>query len=168
MGGNVTYNYRCCLQFNGLYMYGHDYNLLPVDATGALVPLPVADSTAVGFVHGSPTTFSGGFADVEWLAYPWLYVMFRYDAVNSNTDYHNALVPGGFVGSPFNGASSATRNRFTPAVQFLIHPNIKAVVEYQIRPSQSVAFAVSPVTGLPIAINSFHTNTLVLGIDFSY
>src|SRR5271166_6948925 len=27
VGGNFTYNYRCCLQFNGLYMYGHDYNL---------------------------------------------------------------------------------------------------------------------------------------------
>ena len=94
--------------------------------------------------------------------------MFRWDAVNSQSDYHNALVAGGFVGSPFNGASSATRNRFTPAVQFLIHPNIKAVAEYQIRRSQSVEFTVNPITGLPMAINSFHANTLVLGIDFSY
>jgi hypothetical protein len=77
-------------------MYGHDYNLLPVDATGAPVPLPVIGNSAAGFIHGSPTTFSGGFADVEWLAYPWLYVMFRYDAVNSHSDYHNALVPGSF------------------------------------------------------------------------
>ena len=37
VGGNFTFNYRCCLQFNGLYMYGHDYNLLPVDSTGALL-----------------------------------------------------------------------------------------------------------------------------------
>src|SRR5271165_4649866 len=60
VGGNFTYNYRCCLQFNGLYMYGHDYNLLPVDSTGALVPLPVSGATTpVGFVHGSPSTFSG-------------------------------------------------------------------------------------------------------------
>ncbi len=168
VGGNLTYNYRCCLQFNALFMYGHDYNLLPVDSMGAVVPLPVGDTTPVGFVHGSPTTFSGGFADVEWLAYPWLYVMFRYDAVNSNSDYHNALVPGGFVNSPFNGASSVTRNRFTPAVQFLIHPNIKAVAEYQFRPGQSVEFAVNPLTGLPVALNSFHTNTLVLGIEFAY
>jgi hypothetical protein len=168
VGGNFTYNYKCCLQFNGLYMYGHDYNLLPVDASGALVPLPVSDTTPVGFVHGSPTTFSGGFADVEWLAYPWMYVMFRWDAVNSNSDYHNALVPGGFTGSPFNGAYSVTRNRFTPAVQFLIHANIKAVAEYQIRPSQSVEFALNPITGLPMAINSFHTNTLVLGFEFVY
>ena len=29
-------------------------------------------------------TFSGGFVDAEWLAYPWMYVMIRYDGVNSN------------------------------------------------------------------------------------
>jgi hypothetical protein len=169
VGGNFTFNYRCCLQFNALYMYGHDYNLLPVDATGALVPLPLSGSaTPVGFVHGSPATFSGGFVDAEWLAYPWMYVMIRYDGVNSNSDYHNALVPGGFTGSPFNGAASVTRNRITPAVQFLIHANIKATAEYQFRPSQSVEFAMNPITGLPMAVNSFHTNTLVLGLEFVY
>lgn len=170
VGGNFTLNYRCCLQFNALYMYGHDYNLLPADLTGSPIPLPLtADSaTPAGFVHGSPSTFSGGFADVEWLAYPWMYVMFRYDAVNSNSDYHNALVAGGFTGSPFNAAASVTRNRFTPAVQFLIHPNIKAIAEYQIRPSQSVVFSTNPTTGLPYAVNSFHTNTLVLGFEFAY
>jgi len=170
VGGNFTFNYRCCLQFNALYMYGHDYNLLPVDINGALIPLPLTTESAApaGFVHGSPSTFSGGFADVEWLAYPWMYLMLRYDGVNSNSDYHNALVAEGFTGSPFNGAASATRNRFTPAVQFLIHPNIKAIAEYQIRPSQSVAFTVNQITGLPMAINSFHTNTLVLGFEFAY
>ena len=169
VGGNFTFNYRT-LQINGLYMYGHDYNLLPIDSTGAVIPLPVDPtvSTPVGFVHGSPSTFSGGFLEAEWLAYPWMYVMLRYDGVNSNSDYHNALVPGGFTGSPFNGASSATRNRITPAVQFLIHPNIKAVAEYQFRPGQSVAFVTNPITGLPMAVNSFHTNTLVLGFEFAY
>ena len=166
VGGNVTYNYKCCLQFNALYMYGHDYNLLPVDTNGD--PIALSGNTPVGFVRGSPATFSGGFADVEWLAYPWMYVMFRWDSVNSQADYHNALVPGGFTGSPFNGAANTTRNRFTPAVQFLIHPNIKAVAEYQIRPSQSVAFSTNPITGLPFAVNSFHTNTLVLGFEFAY
>ena len=97
-----------------------------------------------------------------------MYVMIRYDGVNSNSDYHNALVPGGFTSSPFNGAAGVTRNRVTPAVQFLIHANIKAVVEYQFRPSQSVTFVTSPFTGLPIATNSFHTNTLVLGFEFAY
>jgi hypothetical protein len=170
VGGNFTFNYRCCLQVNGLYMYGHDYNLLPIDSTGALIPLPVVAGgpVPVGFVRGSPATFSGGFADVEWLAYPWMYLMLRYDGVNSQSDYHNALVPGGFTFSPFNGAAHATRNRVTPAVQFLIHPNIKAIAEYQFRPSQSVEFTINPITGLPVAINSFHTNTLVLGFEFAY
>jgi len=169
VGGNFTFNYRT-LQINGLYMYGHDYNLLPIDSTGAVIPLPVDPtvSTPVGFVHGSPSTFSGGFLEAEWLAYPWMYVMLRYDGANSNSDYHNALMPGGFTGSPFNGASSVTRNRITPAVQFLIHPNIKAVAEYQFRPGQSVAFVTNPITGLPMAVNSFHTNTLVLGFEFAY
>jgi hypothetical protein len=166
VGGNMTFNYRCCLQFNALYMYGHDYNLVPVDSTG--VPIAVSMATPVGFVHGSPATFSGGFADAEWLAYPWMYLMIRYDGVNSQSDYHNALVSGGFTGSPFNGAASVTRNRVTPAVQFLIHANIKAIAEYQFRPSQSVTFVTNPFTGLPTATNSFHTNTLVLGIEFAY
>ena len=132
------------------------------------MPLPVSGTSPVAFVPGSPSTFSGGFVDALWLAYPWMYVMLRYDAVNSNADYHNALVPGGFTGSPFNGASSVTRNRITPAVQFLIHPNIKALAEYQVRPSQSVAFITNPLSGFPMAINSFHTNTLVLGFEFAY
>ena len=139
VGGNFTFNYRCCLQFNGLYMYGHDYNLLPVDAAGALVPLPVGETIACWICSRSPATFSGGFADVEWLAYPWMYVMFRYDGVNSNADYHNGLGSlDGFTGSPVQRAAQLTRNRFTPAVQFLIHPNIKAIAEYQFRPGQSV------------------------------
>ena len=84
VGGNMTFNYRCCLQFNALYMYGHDMNLLPVDATGTLIPLQSLGQIApAGFVQGTPATFSGGFADVEWLAYPWMMVMMRYDGVNS-------------------------------------------------------------------------------------
>src|SRR5271157_2341781 len=166
VGGNMTFNYHCCLQFNALYMYGHDYNLVPVDSTG--VPITVSGATPVGLVHGSPATFSGGFADAEWLAYPWMYLMIRYDGVNSHSDYANALVPGGFTGSPFNGVANVTRNRVTPAVQFLIHANIKAIAEYQFRPSQSVTFVTNPFTGLPMATNSFHTNTLVLGIEFAY
>ncbi len=66
-----------------------------------------------------------------------------------------------FIGSPFNGPFSSTRNRFTPAMQFLIHPNIKATVEYQFRPSQSVVIATNP-------LDPFHTNTLVLGLTFAY
>lgn len=46
--------------------------------------------------------------------------------------------------------------------------NIKAVAEYQFRPGQSVMVATNPITGLPMAVNSFHTNTLVLGFEFVY
>ena len=172
VGGNFTFNYHN-LQINGLYMYGHDYNLLPIDSSGMLIPLQnLAASVPVGFVHSVPATFSGGFVDAEWLAYPWMYVMIRYDGVNSSSDRINGLIRNddgsGFTGSPFNGSFGTTRNRITPGVQFLIHPNIKAAFEYQFRPSQSVVIATNPLTGLPVALNPFHTNTLVVGLVFAY
>ena len=77
--------------------------------------------------------------------------------VNSNSDYNKALAPEGFTGSPFNGAASVTRNCISPVVQFLIHANIKAAAEYRFRPSQSVEFALNPITGAPMTVNSFHT-----------
>lgn len=170
LGGNFTFNYRCCIQVNALYMFGHDMNLLPIDADGNLIPLQsVNQAIPVGFVRSTPATFSGGFADVEWLAYPWMYVMMRYDGVNSTADRINGLtVNPSFTGSAFNAAFGSTRNRFTPGVQFLIHPNIKASFEYQFRPSQSVVIATNPLNGLPVALNPFHTNTLVLGLEYAY
>jgi len=170
VGGNMTLNYRCCLQFNALWMFGHDANLLPVDSSGALISLgDLGTITPAGFVNGRASTFSGGFADVEWLAYPWMMVLMRYDAVNSNADRVNALITDpSFTGSPFNAQFGGTRNRFTPGVQFLLHPNIKASFEYQFRPSQSVTIATNPATGLPVAVNAFHTNTAVVGLDFVY
>jgi hypothetical protein len=169
VGGNMTFNYRCCLQFNALYMFGHDMNLLPVDSMGGLIPLQDLGSTSpAGFVQGRGATFSGGFADVEWLAYPWMMVLMRYDAVNSNADRLNALITPPYTGAPFNAGVGSTRNRFTPAVQFLIHPNIKASFEYQFRPAQSVTVVTDPATGLPVALNPFHTNTAVVGLDFAY
>jgi len=170
VGGNFTFNYRCCLQVNALYMFGHDMNLLPIDANGNLIPLQnLNQAVPVGFIRSTPATFSGGFADVEWLAYPWMYVMMRYDSVNSTADRINGLsTDPSFTGAPFNAPFASTRNRFTPGVQFLIHPNIKASFEYQFRPSQSVVIATNPVSGLPVALNPFHTNTLVLGLEFSY
>jgi hypothetical protein len=170
VGGNATFNYRCCLQFNALYMFGHDYNLLPIDANGDLIPLQSLNSAVpVGFIHSTPATFSGGFADVEWLAYPWLMVLMRYDGVNSTADRINGLqTDPSFTRAPFNAPFSSTRNRFTPGVQFLIHANIKASFEYQFRPSQSVVIATNPLNGLPVALNPFHTNTAVFGLDFAY
>jgi len=170
VGGNMTFNYRCCLQFNALYMFGHDENLLPIDASGMLIPLQnLGTAVPVGFIHSTPATFSGGFVDAEWLAYPWMYVIVRYDGVNSTSDRINGLLTNpSFTGAPFNAPFASTRNRITPGVQFLIHPNIKASFEYQFRPSQSVVIATNPVTGLPIALNPFHTNTAVAGLEWVY
>jgi hypothetical protein len=170
VGGNMTFNYRCCLQFNALYMFGHDMNLLPIDSTGALIPLQnLSSAVPVGFIRSTPATFSGGFVDAEWLAYPWMYVMIRYDSVNSTADRINGLQTNpSFTGAPFNGPFSSTRNRITPGVQFLIHANIKASFEYQFRPSQAVVIATNPLTGLPVALNPFHTNTAVAGLEWVY
>jgi len=173
VGGNMTVNYRCCLQFNALYMYGHDNNLLPIDSTGALIPLQnLGTAVPVGFIQSRAATFSGGFADVEWLAYPWMMVLMRYDGVNSTSDRINGLIVNpdgsGFTGAPFNAPFKSTRNRFTPGIQFLVHANIKASFEYQFRPSQSVVIATNPLTGLPVALNPFHTNTAVAGLEFVY
>jgi len=169
VGGNFTFNYHN-LQVNGLYMYGHDYNLLPINAQGNVIPLQnLSQSLPVGFVHGTPASFSGGFADVEWLAYPWMMVLMRYDGVNSTSDRINGLSTNpSFTRAPFNAPFNSTRNRFTPGVQFLIHPNIKVEFEYQFRPSQSVVIGANPLTGLPVALNPFHTNTAVVGLDFAY
>ena len=174
VGGNMTFNYRCCLQFNALYMYGHDYNLLPIDADGNLIPSAESECSAVpvGFIHSTPATFSGGFVDVEWLAYPWMYVMIRYDGVNSTSDRINGLIRNDDApASPVlhsTGRSVRPAIALPQAVQFLIHANIKASFEYQFRPSQSVVIATNPLTGLPVALNPFHTNTLVLGLTFAY
>ena len=58
---------------------------------------------------------------------------------------------------------SATRNRFTPWVQFLIHANIKAALEYQIRPQQTVFDS----DGNRIA-KPFRTNSAVADLEFVY
>jgi len=169
VGGNFTFNYRCCLQFNALYMYGHDVNLLPIDSNGNVIPLQnVSQAVPIGFIRSTPATFSGGFADVEWLAYPWMMVLMRYDGVNSTADRINGIGGTPLAPPPFTVPFSSTRNRFTPGVQFLIHANIKASFEYQFRPSQSVVIATNPVTGLPVALNPFHTNTAVVGLEFVY
>ena len=111
----MTFNYRCCLQFNALYMYGHDYNLLPVDASGTLIPLQsLGEAVPVGFVHSTPATFSGGFADVEWLAYPWMMVMMRYDGVNSTSDRINGLT--GTTMAPVSPALRSTHRSALRAI----------------------------------------------------
>ena len=113
-----------------------------------------------GFMNGVPATFSGGFMQADYMLYPWMMVIMRWDSVHSTADVLN-----GTAGSPTNLSFpfNTTRNRFTPGAQFLIHANIKASFEYQIRPQQSVTVG---ATGLPV--QPFRTNAVTAGLEFVY
>jgi hypothetical protein len=160
VGGDFSFNYRK-LNIFGVYMYGRDHNLVPIDDDGNLFP-----STPTGFIRGTPSTFGGGFLEADYLAYPWMMLIMRYDGVNSNPDYVNALAGG--TSSPFFGQTNQTRNRFTPGVQFLIRANIKAAFEYQVRPKQQILAGIDPVTGTPLTFSPFRTNTAVVALDWVY
>jgi len=112
-GGDFSFNYRTFNLF-GLYMYGHDKDLA---------------FNGTGFTTGVPAHFSGGFLEADYLALPWMMTIMRWDRVQSVADF--------FTSNNYFQPASATRNRITPGVQFLIHANIKASFEYQIRPPQS-------------------------------
>ena len=161
LGGDFDFGYHGVFNLYGLFMYGRDHNLLPVDSAGALLPLPLATGTMIsGFMNGVPATFSGGFMQADYMVYPWMMVIMRWDSVHSTADLLN-----GVAGSPANFPLpfNTTRNRFTPGVQFLIHANIKASFEYQIRPQQSVTLGEN---GLPA--QPFRTNAVTTGLEFVY
>jgi len=166
VGGDFSFNYRT---FNvyGLYMFGHDSDNLPVDATGALIPLPLSSSspTAAGFVRGIPVTFSGGFVEADYLVLPWIMTIMRWDQVNSTADRINGLQFA--TDTPYFAPFYSSRDRFTPGVQFLIHANIKASFEYQFRPQQFVMLGTLP-NGNPVAQNPFRVNTAVFALEFVY
>ncbi len=157
LGGDFDFGYHGVFNLYGLFMYGRDHNLLPVDSEGALLPLPLATGTMIsGFMNGVPATFSGGFMQADYMVYPWMMVIMRWDSVHSTADLLNGATNYPF---PFN----TTRNRFTPGAQFLIHANIKASFEYQIRPQQSVTVGAN---GLPV--QPFRTNAVTAGLEFVY
>jgi hypothetical protein len=160
-GADFSFNYRTFNLF-GLWMYGRDHNLLP--AADGVVVFP-SDTTVNGFVRGSPVTFSGGFLQADYLLYPWMMLIMRYDAVNSPADFLNGQ---GLIASNFFAPAHITRNRYTPGVQFLIHANIKASFEYQIRPEQQIINGVDPLTGATVNIRPFRVNTAVAGLEFVY
>jgi hypothetical protein len=166
-GGDFSFNYRA-LNVYGMFMYGHDTDRLPVDVTGTLIPLPIdpAGPQPFGFVHGAPATFTGGFMQADYLVHPWLMAIMRWDAVNSWDDRINGLALN--TATPFALPFRGTRNRFTPGVQFLIHANIKASFEYQFRPQQFVTVVVNPITGLPVALQPFRTNTPVAALEWVF
>ncbi len=146
VGGDFSFNYRTFNLF-GLYMYGHDKNLL-------------LDPAGTGFFPGAPAHFSGGFLEADYLALPWVMTILRYDRVQSSADFIN-----GQAGSSTNffSPAGATRNRISPGVQFLIHANIKASFEYQFRPQQQVF----DVNGNPVT-NPFRTNEATAGLEWVY
>jgi hypothetical protein len=100
------------------------------------------------------------------MAKPWMMLILRYDGVNSWADFANGQES--LPSANFFGPAHHTRNRVTPGVQFLIHANIKASFEYQFRPQQWVAAGINPVTGLPVIITPFRTNTATAGLEFVY
>lgn len=144
VGGDFSFNYRTFNLF-GLYMYGHDDNL-------------VFDSAGTSLVSGTPAKFNGGFLQADYLMLPWVMGILRYDRVQSSADFLNqASSPNYF--SPVGAA----RNRVTPGVQFLIHANIKASFEYAIRPRQALTYNANGQ-----AVNPFRTNTATAGLEFVY
>ena len=157
VGGDFSFNYHAFNLF-GQYLYGRDQNLLPLLPVG-FVPPPT------GLLKGSPASFSGGFLEADYLPLPWLMTIMRWDAVHSTADLINGIgaTPDTDIGS-FVSPFRATRNRFTPGVQFLIHANIKASFEYQIRPQQIVY---DPTTGT-VLTGPFRTNSAIAGLEFVY
>lgn len=144
-GGDFSFNYRAFNLF-GLYMYGHDDNLLAI-----ATPPP-------NFTSGPAAKFNGGFLEADYLMLPWVMTILRYDRVQSSADFLNQAGSVNYF-SPVG----STRNRVTPGVQFLIHANIKAAFEYAIRPQQALAYDSNGK-----ALNAFRTNTATGMLEFVY
>ncbi len=144
-GGDFSFNYRTFNLF-GLYMYGHDRS-------------QVFNGAQTGLMGAPSARFNGGFLEADYLALPWLMAIMRYDRVQSEADFLNGQAAAS-SGNYFQPAS-ATRNRVTPGVQFLIHANIKASFEYQIRPQQ---------TGTDASGNTqtVRTNQAIAGLEWVY
>ncbi len=157
VGGDINFNYRTFNVF-GVYLAGHDHNLVPVTVGDAAGPS--------SFIASNPVTFSGGFAQADYLVLPWVMAIMRWDQVKSTADRVNFIEydPKAPPPSSFFSPYSATRNRFTPGVQFLIHANIKASFEFQIRPQQIVY---DPTTGLPLT-SPFRTNAAIAALEWAY
>ena len=166
-GGDFNFNYRK-LNIYGVYMFGRDQNLMPVDQNGNIIPLPITtvSSLPVGFVKSVAATFNGGFVQADYMLFPWVMAIARWDGVNSTADRINGLAFS--QNSPFFGPLSSSRERFTPGAQFLIHPNVKFSFEYQIRPKQTALVQADPATGALTAVNPFRLNTALFGLEFVY
>jgi hypothetical protein len=143
-GGDFSFNFRTFNLF-GLYMYGHDQDVL-------------LNPGFTGFVPGTTAKFNGGFLEADYLMLPWIMGIMRWDRVQSSADFMNQA-----GGVNFYSPNGTTRDRFTPGVQFLIHANIKASFEYAFRPQQALTY---DANGNPI--NVFRTNTFTSALEFVY
>ncbi len=164
VGGDFDFNLHDKFDLYGLYMFGHDNNLVPFT--------PAAFAGPSGFLNGSPATFSGGFVQADYMIYPWMMAIMRWDRVNSREDLLNGYTAGSAnaINTNYYSPFSSVRNRFTPGMQFLIHANIKASFEYQIRPQQVVYNTASiGANGIPAQLtNPFRTNTATAALEFVY
>ncbi len=165
-GADFNFNFR---KFNtyGVYMYGRDQNLLPVDQNGVLIPIPLASEgpLPIGFIRSEPARFNGGFVQADYMVYPWMMGIMRWDGVSSTADRINGLALAS--GTPYFGPLNSTRSRLTPGLQFLIHANIKFSFEYQFRPRQTVVVQ-TDAAGRLVAVNPFRVNTALFGLEFVY
>ena len=101
----------------------------------------------------------------DYLVHPWIMTIMRWDRVNSSADRINGLAFA--TNTPFFAPYNTSRDRFTPGIQFLIHANIKASFEYQIRPQQFVTVTTLP-NGNLLATNPFRINTTLFGLEVLY
>jgi hypothetical protein len=94
-------------------MFARDNNMLPVDAAGELIELPISPTSPlpVKFVSSVPSKFNGGFVQADFLALPWTMVIMRWDGVNSSADRINGFSLAG--GTPFFAPLKSSRSRFT-------------------------------------------------------
>jgi hypothetical protein len=132
-GGSFDYKFRSRFELWGLFERGHDSNKALNE-----------DGTAL--VSATPVTFTGGFAEAEFWAYPWLIATMRYDGVNSPTDAQLGI------------SRHDTRNSLVPAVNVLVRPNIKLEAEYTYNYEQSV----------PGTTSFYRANQLLTGVDFVF
>ena len=147
VGGDFSFNYRTFNLF-GLYMYGHDQD-------------QAFNGSYSGFMPGSAAKFNGGFLEADYLALPWVMTILRWDRVQSTGDFLNGV--NGTSSSNYYSPVGSARDRFTPGVQFLIHPNIKTSFEHQFRPQQTVYYNANGQ-----AVSPFRTNTATGALEFVY
>lgn len=133
VGSYFRFRYQSKFELYGMGMFSHDANLIP-------------NMTTLGLDHGPSVNFSGGFAQAEYWAYPWLIPIMRWDYVNAPFDFFSSV------------SKNFARDRFSPGIQALVRPNIKLVFEYQ------HTFE-APVPGTS---TFFRPNGAVGGVDFAF